>query len=362
MERYQRHILLPEIGWEGQEKLRQARVLVVGAGGLGCPVLQYLVAAGVGTIGIVDHDVVSLSNLQRQVLYTTESVGRLKVDAAKEALLAQNPDTTIHTFPEKFTVENAASLLSSYDFVIDCTDNLKARYLINDACIQAGKPFVYGSIHRFEGQVSVFNYQDGPTYRCLFDEGAAEPPNCAEVGVLGVLPGIIGTYQALEAIKLITGIGELLSGKLLMVNTLYNTHRIIKFKRRIQVTTLDDVRAMIQQEQDLGQDTMWYIDSQGEFRKPISPQLTQWLKNPDVVFIDVREQALANNIFPEDKTQHIPLSQLAGYVDDLPQDKTLVVFCQSGRMSSLAVQMLTQQYGFVNVENLEGGVNGIESR
>lgn len=346
MERYQRHILLPEIGWEGQEKLRQARVLVVGAGGLGCPVLQYLVAAGVGTIGIVDHDVVSLSNLQRQVLYTTESVGRLKVDAAKEALLAQNPDTTIHTYPEKFTAANAASLLSSYDFIIDCTDNLKARYVINDACVQAGKPFVYGSIHRFEGQVSVFNYQNGPTYRCLFDEGAAEPPNCADIGVLGVLPGIIGTYQALEAIKLITGIGELLSGKLLMVNTLYNTHRIIKFKRRTSPVAPTDDRSR--------------SDYQSERPKPVSSQVVQWLQDPNIVFIDVREQAWANSIFPEDKTHHIPLSQLAGYVEDLPQDKTLVVFCQSGRMSSLAVQMLTQQYGFVNVENLEGGVNGID--
>ncbi len=359
MERYLRHILLPEIGWEGQEKLRQARVLVVGAGGLGCPVLQYLVAAGVGSIGIVDHDVVSLSNLQRQVLYTTESVGRLKVEAARDVLLAQNSEVSVQVYPEKFNHENADELLSSYDILIDCTDNLKARYLINDVCVQADKPFVYGSIHRFEGQVAVFNYQGGPTYRCLFDEGSTEPPNCAEVGVLGVLPGIIGTYQALEVIKLITGIGEPLSGKLLMVNTLYNTHRIIKIKRRIQVITLDDVRAMIEHEQKLGQDTMWYLDSQGEFRKPLSPQLTQWLKDPYVLFVDVREQIIENSIFPKDKTLHVPLSQLAGYTDDLPQDKTLVIFCQSGRVSSLAVQLLTQQYGFVNVENLDGGVNGI---
>ena len=232
-ERYQRHLALPEIGWDGQQKLRRAKVLVVGAGGLGCPVLQYLTAAGVGVIGIMDHDVVSLSNLQRQVLYNTGSVGRKKVEVAQEMLQALNPEVAFGIHPEKLTEANALAIIDPYDFVVDCTDNLKARYVINDACVQAGKPFVYGSIYQFEGQVSVFNYQNGPTYRCVFDEGAAEPPNCAEMGVLGVLPGIIGSYQALEAIKLITGIGELLSGKLLIVNTLTHVQRIIQLKRQM---------------------------------------------------------------------------------------------------------------------------------
>ncbi|MDJ1473531.1 HesA/MoeB/ThiF family protein [Xanthocytophaga flava] len=347
-ERYQKHLLLPEIGIEGQEKLLQARVLVVGAGGLGCPVLQYIAAAGVGTIGIIDADVVSLSNLQRQILYTTDSVGRKKVEVAKEVLHSMNPTIAIKTYPEKFTEDNAQTLLLHYDIVVDCTDNLKARYVINDACVQANKPFVYGSIHRFEGQVAVFNYENGPTYRCLFDEGDAEPPNCADIGVLGVLPGVIGMYQALEVIKLITGIGELLSGKLLMINTLHNIHRTIKIKRRQPIisSNLQEAKTVSLKENSL--------------RVPVSDIVKEFLQNPEVQFIDVREQDLDNAIFPKEKTLHIPLSQLAGYVDDLPQDKLLVVFCQSGRMSNLAVQMLTQQYGLMNVENLEGGLDRIK--
>ncbi|MDJ1491929.1 HesA/MoeB/ThiF family protein [Cytophagaceae bacterium DM2B3-1] len=347
-ERYQKHLLLPEIGIEGQEKLLQARVLVVGAGGLGCPVLQYIAAAGVGTIGIIDADVVSLSNLQRQILYTTDSVGRRKVEVAKEVLLATNPTITINTYPEKFTEDNAQTLLLHYDIVVDCTDNLKARYVINDACVQANKPFVYGSIHRFEGQVAVFNYENGPTYRCLFDEGDAEPPNCADIGVLGVLPGVIGMYQALEVIKLITGIGELLSGKLLMINTLHNIHRTIKIKRRQPIISSNPQEAKT-------------VSLKDENRMvPVFGVVKAFLQNPEVQFIDVREQALDNTVFPKEKTLHIPLSQLAGYVDELPQDKLLVVFCQSGRMSNVAVQMLTQQYGLMNVENLEGGLDRIK--
>lgn len=349
-ERYQKHLLLPEIGVEGQEKLQQARVLVVGAGGLGCPVLQYMAAAGVGTIGIIDADIVSLSNLQRQILYTTDSVGRKKVEVAKEVLLSMNPTITINAYSENLTEANALTLFHHYDIVVDCTDNLKARYVINDACVQANKPFVYASIHRFEGQVAVFNYENGPTYRCLFDEGDAETPNCADIGVLGVLPGVIGMYQALEIIKLITGIGELLSGKLLLINTLHNIHRTIKIKRRQPVV------ANSPQE-------MKTISLKEENRiVPVSGMLKELLQNPEVQFIDVREQTLDNAVFPKEKTLHIPLSQLAGYVDELPQDKLLVVFCQSGRMSNLAVQMLTQQYGLMNVENLEGGLNGLYPR
>ena len=340
--RYQKHLLLPEIGWEGQQKLRHAAVLAVGAGGLGCPVLQYLAAAGVGTLGIVDDDVVSLSNLQRQVLYATATVGRPKVEVAKEVLQALNPGVEIHAFAEKLTEENAARLLAGYDFAIDCTDNLKARYVLNDACVAAGKPFVHGSIHRFEGQVAVFNHGGGPTYRCLFDEGAAEPPNCADVGVLGVLPGIVGTYQALEAVKLITGIGELLSGKLLMLNTLTNTQRVIKIKRRAENTVSpDDIRSG--------------SEYHPEIQRTLPPALTQWLQDPAVLFLDVRESASETGLFPKDRTRHIPLGQLAGYVDELPQDKTIVVFCDTGRTSRVAVQLLTQQYGFTEVENLEGG-------
>lgn len=349
-ERYQKHILLPEVGIEGQEKLHQARVLVVGAGGLGCPVLQYLTAAGVGIVGIIDADIVSLSNLQRQILYRTEDIGRKKVEAAKEVLQALNPDITIHTYPEMFTEENA-DLLSEYDIVVDCTDNLKARYVINDACVKANKPFVYGSIYRFEGQVAVFNYQNGPTYRCLFDEGEAESesPNCAEIGVLGVLPGIIGTYQALEVVKFITGIGELLSGKLLMINTLHNIHRIIKIKRRetIPLAVLD---------KDIS--TKVLVAEQPEEAEHAA-NLHELTLNEDTYFIDVRENPEENTVFPQKQTQHIPLSQLAGYIDDLPREKPIVVFCQSGLMSNFAFLMLSRQYGFTNVSHLEGGLDGL---
>lgn len=344
-ERYQKHILLPEIGWEGQQKLQHANVLVVGAGGLGCPVLQYLTAAGIGTIGIVDDDVVSVSNLQRQVLYSTAAVGRLKVEVAREALLAMNPTITIHTYAEKLTESNAAEILTTYDLLIDCTDNLKARYVINDACVAADKPFVYGSIHRFDGQVAVFNYQNGPTYRCLFTEGESEPPNCADVGVLGVLPGMIGTYQALEVIKLITGIGEPLSGKLLMVNTLQNLHRVIKVSRR-SPDMVSTVHSATNTEAVLA-----------TIHKPPLPRLQYLLQNTEAEFIDVRENAFENTIFPVSQTHHIPLSQLAGYVDDLPRNKPIIIFCQTGRTSRLATQLLIHQYGFTNVENLEGGLN-----
>lgn len=201
--RYARHISLEEVGESGQQKLLKAKVLMIGAGGLGCPALQYLTAAGVGIIGIVDGDTVDESNLQRQVLFSTSDIGTKKVEAAKTRLEALNPDVTIKIYPENLNRENALNIIDDYDLVIDGTDNFATRYLVNDACVKRNKPFVYGAIHKFEGQVSVFNLDGGPTYRCLFPD-APKPgqiPNCAEVGVLGVLPGIIGTYQATEAIK-----------------------------------------------------------------------------------------------------------------------------------------------------------------
>ena len=224
-QRYQKHLNLPEIGPTGQLKLKNARVLVVGAGGLGCPVLLYLTAAGVGTIGVIDPDVVDLSNLQRQVIYTTDEVGKPKAKAAINHLKRLNPDLTFDTYTMALDISNARSIIEPYDIVVDCTDNFKVRYLINDVCVLLNKPFVYGAIHRFEGQVAVLNAdlgegKRGPTYRCLFPEypNEIEIPNCSVTGVLGVLPGVIGTYQANETIKLITEIGESLSKHLLMVD------------------------------------------------------------------------------------------------------------------------------------------------
>lgn len=231
--RYDKQIALPEVGETGQRKLAEAKVLVVGAGGLGCPALQYLAAAGIGTIGIVDGDVVNETNLHRQVLYNNSDVGKPKVEVAAERLKNLNSQIEINTFSEFLTAANALDIVANYDLIVDATDNFAARYRINDVCVKLNKPFVYGAIHRFEGQVSVFNYKGGPTYRCLFPDKPAENqiPNCNETGVLGVLPGIIGTHQATEVLKIIIGIGEVLSGKLMTLNLLTNSTRTFEFSR-----------------------------------------------------------------------------------------------------------------------------------
>ena len=231
--RYDKQIALPEVGEAGQQKLAEAKVLVVGAGGLGCPALQYLVAAGIGTIGIVDGDVVNETNLHRQVLYTNSDVGKPKVEVAAERLYQLNPEVKINTYSDFLTAKNAMDIVANYDLIVDATDNFAARYRINDVCVKLDKPFVYGAIHRFEGQVSVFNYKGGPTYRCLFPEYPTENqiPNCNETGVLGVLPGIVGTHQATEVLKMILGIGEVLSGKLMTLNLLTNSSQIFECSR-----------------------------------------------------------------------------------------------------------------------------------
>jgi len=232
MKRYSRQIILPEIGLIGQEKLAAAKVLVVGAGGLGCPVLQYLAAAGVGKIGIADGDVVSVSNLNRQVLYTNEDIGKAKVDCVKARLNAQNPEVEIAGYNTFLSEKNAREIIAQYDIVVDGTDQIPVRYLLNDVCVELGKPMVYGAIHKFEGQVSVFNFQGGPTYRDLFPEqpAAGSIPSCAENGVLGVLPGMIGLVQATEVLKIIVGFGEVFSGKLWLFNTKTMQSESIEFE------------------------------------------------------------------------------------------------------------------------------------
>jgi molybdopterin/thiamine biosynthesis adenylyltransferase/rhodanese-related sulfurtransferase len=231
--RYDRHLIIPEIGEAGQLKLLKSKVLLIGAGGLGCPSAIYLAAAGVGTIGIVDNDVVDESNLQRQILHSTVNVGRRKVDSARDALLAQNPTIRVVTHGERITAANAATIVAEYDLVIDGTDNFATRYLLNDACVLLGKPNVYGSVFRFEGQVSLFVQGQGPCYRCLYPEPtpAELAPSCAEAGVLGILPGVVGLLQATEAIKWIVGIGDSLAGRLLWYDALRSTFRILKLRR-----------------------------------------------------------------------------------------------------------------------------------
>lgn len=231
--RYDKQIALPEVGEVGQRKLAEANVLVIGAGGLGCPALQFLAASGIGTIGIVDGDVVNETNLHRQVLYTKSDVGKPKVEIAAERSFQLNPEVKINTYSEFLTAKNATDIVANYDLIVDATDNFAARYRINDICVKLDKPFVYGAIHRFEGQISVFNYKGGPTYRCLFPEYPTEKqiPNCNETGVLGVLPGIVGTHQATEVLKMILGIGEVLSGKLMTLNLLTNSSQIFELSR-----------------------------------------------------------------------------------------------------------------------------------
>jgi adenylyltransferase/sulfurtransferase len=355
LERYQKHILLPEIGLIGQKKLKEAKILVVGAGGLGCPVLLYLASAGIGHIGIMDDDVVSLSNLQRQVLYPADSVGKLKVEVAKITLQAINPETAITIYAEKFSAENAPRLLKEFDLLIDCTDNLAARYVINDACIRADKPFIYGSIHRYEGQVAVFNFTDaqgntGPTYRCLFPEAAHEIPNCAEIGVLGILPGMIGMYQAMETIKLITGIGKNLSGKLLLIDTLTYTQRILTIKRNEE-----EIRKVKQGSYDKATPVHACI-TETSFKTITAEELQQFMDaQAEFMLVDVREGNRSGSIEYE-PTMVIPFSHLPGYIDDMSQEPMVVLYCQSGRTSAMAAQLLAEDYGLTNIYNLTGGL------
>ncbi|MEA5256798.1 molybdopterin-synthase adenylyltransferase MoeB [Arcicella aquatica] len=347
-QRYNRQIILPEIGLAGQQQLNDAKVLVIGAGGLCCPILQYLVAAGVGNIGIVDADVVSISNLQRQILYTTADIDKKKVEVAKERLLAINPNVNIQTFPVNLSADNALELFAKYDIIVDGSDNFATRYLVNDASVILNKPFVSGSIFKFEGQVSVFNFQDGPTYRCLYAEPptAGSVPNCAEIGVIGTLAGIIGTMQAAEVIKMITGAGEVLSGKLLMFDMLTMRSQIIKFKaipENKQIKNLVDYQILCG---DFPVENSNVIDIQ---------RLEQWIaEQRDFQLIDVRNP----HEFERDNIGgiNIPLDDLLESIDEINLEKTIVFCCQTGLRSAKAIELLKS----VSIEgtflNLSGGI------
>jgi molybdopterin/thiamine biosynthesis adenylyltransferase/rhodanese-related sulfurtransferase len=345
--RYSRHLLLPEIGEEGQTRLKNGKVVIVGAGGLGSPSATYLAAAGVGTIGLVDFDTVDATNLHRQILYGTSSIGRKKLDAAKERLEDLNSDIRIVTHDARLTSENALEILGAYDVVLDGTDNFATRYLVNDACKLLGIPNVYGSIFRFDGQVSVFATQDGPCYRCLYPEPPPPHlvPSCAEGGVLGVLPGIIGTLQATEAIKLLTGAGETLSGRLLLFDALHTTFRVMKLRRRCEqhapITKLIDYE---------------------EFCNPvhatdITPaELAAKLKRGEhVTIVDVREpyEWMVSHL---DGAIHIPLAQVADRLGEIPKNGDVVMICRSGARSGRAQSFLMQQHGYTRVKNLVGGM------
>ncbi|QIP12587.1 molybdopterin-synthase adenylyltransferase MoeB [Spirosoma aureum] len=355
-QRYQKHLNLPEMGMAGQLRLKNSRVLVVGAGGLGCPVLLYLTAAGVGTIGVIDPDVVDLSNLQRQVLYTTDEVGKPKAKIAVSHLNRLNPDISFDTYTAALEINNARGIIEGYDIVVDCTDNFKVRYLVNDICVTLGKPFVYGAIHRFEGQVAVLNAdlgngQRGPTYRCLFPEypNDIEIPNCNDTGVLGVLPGVIGTYQANEVIKLITGIGQSLSEHLLMVDLLTMNQQRIKTKRRADA---DDLAR-----QGLASGYRPTPAVATGPQKITAHELAERLAlGEDIFLLDVRER-------PEYDLCHlegsilIPVGMIPNNRKRIPTDRPVVVYCHHGIRSANVINYLYAQGGLTNLYNLEGGIN-----
>jgi adenylyltransferase/sulfurtransferase len=348
--RYSRHIILPQFGVEGQSKLKLSSVLVIGAGGLGVPLLLYLAAAGIGRIGIVDYDKIEFSNLQRQVLYKTSEVGASKVETAKSFIVEQNPEIKVEVHNCWINSTNALEIVDNYDLLIDGTDNFPTRYLLNDVAVLKNIPYVYGSIYRFEGQVSVFNYQDGPNYRDLFPDPPAPEivPNCSEGGVLGVLPGIVGSMQALEAIKVLTGIGEVLSGKLLTIDTLTNQYRTFKFKKRVgrkAITKLIDYELFCNP-----------VNSHESKIQSISPQeLSLWTKEGrEFTLIDVREPyekeiASLGGIL-------IPMNLIGENLSKVPKDVPVVIYCRSGKRSSDVIRKLQSEYGYDNLINLEGGI------
>ena len=332
MNRYNRHIILSEIGQSGQDKLSKAKVLVIGAGGLGCPVLQYLAAAGIGTLGIMDFDVVTESNLQRQILFGTSSLGFNKAIAAKERLEDLNNTIKINAYTSKLTHKNALALFNIYDIIVDGTDNFASRYLINDASIITKKPLVYAGIYKFEGQVSVFNYQGGPSYRCLFSSPPKEGdiPNCSDVGVLGVLPGIIGTMQANEVLKLILGIGDLLTGKVLYYNVLSSQFTVLKINRSEK-----EIQKVLNSEPffELLEDSL-----NCEVTDTVI-SINEALKKQNIQLIDVREFNV-NPIIEDENFIHIPLSEFHKNLDMIDPEKEKIIFCQVGVKSKKAVSIL----------------------
>ncbi len=355
LRRYSRHLALPEVGTEGQLKLKSARVLIIGAGGLGSPVALYLAAAGVGSIGIVDFDVVDITNLQRQILYTTDNVGARKTDLAREHVLTLNPNINVKTYHTQLTSDNAKEIIGEYDIIVDGTDNFPTRYLVNDACVLLGKINVYGSIFRFDGQVTVFDAKTGPCYRCLYPTPPPPNlvPNCAEGGVIGALPGIIGTIQALEVIKIIVGIGDSLVGNLLLFDGLKMEFQKYKLKKSPDCPICGENR------------TIYQLINYQEFCgiKPVQPSdiydiMPKELEllfdsKKEIFLLDVREQHEYD--YCNIGGILIPLGSLATRLKEIPQDKEIVVMCHHGMRSDYGANILRSN-GFKNVKNLTGGI------
>jgi molybdopterin/thiamine biosynthesis adenylyltransferase/rhodanese-related sulfurtransferase len=366
--RYSRHLMLPEVGMEGQQKLKAARVLCIGAGGLGSPVALYLAAAGIGTLGIVDFDVVDATNLQRQIIHGTADVGRKKLDSAAERIADINPNVEVRKFEIRLSSANAMEVLRDFDIVVDGTDNFPTRYLVNDACVLSGIPYVYGSIFRFEGQASVFATKEGPCYRCLYPEPPPPGvvPSCAEGGVLGILPGLIGVIQATEAIKFMLGVGDGLAGRLLLVDAMSMRFREMKVRRDPECPACGEhptIDELIDYEQFCGISSAVRDGAASPSEEKTSatmPDMTpEELKRrldagEDLFVLDVREPSeyqicnLGGHL--------IPLNDLPKRVNELNPDKEMVVHCKLGGRSAKAVDFLRQS-GFHHVHNLAGGIN-----
>jgi molybdopterin/thiamine biosynthesis adenylyltransferase/rhodanese-related sulfurtransferase len=363
--RYSRHLIMPEVGMAGQKRLKAAKVLLIGTGGLGSPTALYLAAAGVGTLGIVDYDVVDMTNLQRQIIHGTKDIGRLKIDSARESLADINPFVQINQYNVPFTSDNALDIIADYDLVIDGTDNFPTRYLVNDACVMTGKLNVYGSIFRFEGQVSVFGAPDGPCYRCLFPEPPPPGlvPSCAEGGVLGILPGTIGTIQATEAIKLILGKGQPLIGRMLLYDALDMTWDTIKVRKDPKCPVCGDhptQTELIDYEQFCGVPAHDHSDfGSSEVARPVPTITVRDLKGrleagEGLFLLDVREpheadiSSIGGTLIPKDVVRQ--------RLNEIPRDVPVVVYCRSGARSATVVRWLEDD-GYTKVVNLVGGVN-----
>lgn len=376
--RYARHLVLPEVGRAGQERLKAARALLVGAGGLGSPAALYLAAAGVGTLGVVDPDVVDATNLQRQVLHRTSDLDRLKVDSAKQALADLNPHVHVEVYPQKLASDNAMGIVAEYDVVVDGSDNFPARYLVNDACVLSGKPNVYGAVHRWEGQLAVFGTKDGPCYRCLFREPPPPGmvPNCAEAGVFGALPGVVGAAQAMEAIKLLLGVGEPVAGRLLIFDALAHRWRELEVRRDRNCPVCGDnptiaapvdydlfcglAQAPDPDPDENGVGKLYPGDLIATLTGTSAPSSSPPARHDAGPFLlDVREPVEwhAMNLSGLGAAL-VPMGQVPERLDEIPRGRPVVVYCHSGVRSLEVAKFLVAQ-GWTDVRNLEGGIAAV---
>ena len=348
LKRYNRHIIMSEIGIKGQEKIKDAKVLVIGAGGLGCPILQYLTAAGIGTLGICDFDFIDESNLQRQILFGTDDIGKSKAKTAAKKLTLLNPFIKFNIHDVKLDKSNAIELFNQYDIIVDGSDNFPTRFLVNDACVISGKPLVFGAIYKFEGQVSVFNYKNGPTYRCLVPEqpDSSEMLSCSQIGVIGVLPGIIGSYQASEVIKIVTETGNVLSGKILLIDTLTVSHNIIEFKRNEKTANIKELA-------DYGD---FCTDNYSDIKHLTPNELKSLINsNKNIDLIDIRDNDNFKN-YSINGSINYSIQEILDNHELISKNNDVVIICKNGNNSLAVIDFLSESHNYENLYNLKGGI------